>query len=106
MAMLLKTTGELVAVTPADGVAFTLAEMQRLVGDHIEIMRAPGTPLIREWVDDDEPRWLVVNEDGKHLQLPKNMMATYLYHAAGGLPEDIVLGDVVLGTWTEIGGNA
>lgn len=93
MAVLLMTTGVVAEITLAPGQRFTLADLQAYVGGYIEMVRAPGT------------QWLVLNEDGKRLRLPVNAAATLLYHAAGGVPTDMIVGDVLLATWEELGGN-
>lgn len=94
MALLLKASGETVDFLPGNRRVFTLSELQTAVGGYIEMVRAP--------VDGE---WLVVNEDGKRLALPINVKATRLLHLAGGHPDDVVVGDVILGTHTEFGGN-
>jgi hypothetical protein len=94
VALLFKASGRIIPVRPARGEAFTLTELQGFVGGYIEVVRGP-------WAD----RYLVLNEDGKRLDLPVNFGATILYHEAGGLRDDLVLGDVLLGSWKEIGGR-
>jgi hypothetical protein len=90
MAQLLKAAGGVEAIRPANGRTFVLAELQAFVGGYIEVVRAL------------DGRWLVINEDGKRLELPPNANATELYREAGGVPWDVVVGDVVLLTWEEM----
>lgn len=96
MATLIKASGPPVYIAPANGIGFSLAELQALVGGYIEIVRAPYV------VGQETALYLVVNEDGKRLELPPNPVATVLYHQAGGRPDDIVVGDVVLATLAEL----
>ena len=95
MAFLLKPTGEIVPITPANGAAFTLAELQGFVGGYIEIVRAP--PL------NGQPFRYVINEDGKRLNLPDNALATLGYWYAGGSVADWIVGNVVAATFEELG---
>ena len=90
MAGLLRATGEVITLQPA-GRTFTLKELQGLVGGYIECV----TLL--------DGRRMVLNEDGKRLQLPLNEAATHLLHVAGGALDDFVVGDVLLATRAELG---
>jgi hypothetical protein len=101
MALLLKASGAIVDLIPGNRRVFTLPELQTAVGGYIELVRAPEG--LRD-VDGD-PMWLVINEDGKRFQLAINTCATVLYHRAGGRPDDVVVGDVILGTHAELGGG-
>jgi hypothetical protein len=93
MAFLLRAIGGVEEVHPAHGrPMFSLKELQAFVGGSIEVVRT----VERAW-------WLVLNEDGKALDLPRNARATVLYHEAGGLPSDVVVGDVVLANSVEMG---
>jgi hypothetical protein len=91
MAWLLKAAGGVDKVLPANGRAFSLAELQAVVGGYIEVVRAL------------DGMWLVLNEDGKRLELPRNDLATGTYIAAGGVPWDVIVGDVLLADSVEIG---
>lgn len=79
-------------VTPT-GASFTLPELQALVGGYIEVV-----PL-------HDGRYLVCNEDGKRLRLPANWAATLALHAAGGMPDDVVVGDALIATQQELNGD-
>jgi hypothetical protein len=92
MAYLLRAIGGVEEIHPAHGrPMFSLQELQAFVGGYIEVVRAL------------DGMWLVLNEDGKGLGLPANDLATGTYWAAGGVPRDVVVGDVVLATSVEIG---
>ena len=97
MARLIKTTGDIVDVEPAQGPAFSLAELQAFVGGYIEAIRGShefGPSL--DW-------WMILNEDGKRLELPINVWATLILHTLGGASDDYVVGDVLLATGRECG---
>jgi len=75
-AMLIKSDGTTVAVSPSNGTDFALSEVQKLVGGYVELVRiGPG-------------RIMLINEDGLSLGLPTNAKASKLF------PPKIV-GDVV-----------
>jgi hypothetical protein len=93
MAMLLKAAGGVEEIRPANGRTFVLAELQAFVGGYIEVVRAHNG------------QWLVLNEDGKRLELAPNANATELLHEAGGVPWDVVVGDVLLADSVEIGAH-
>ena len=99
MALYLRARGDILDLRPdaGAGAAFTLAELQQLVGGYIEVVRAPTGPAITE------PVWMVLNEDGKRLRLPINELATAILYE--GALVDYVVGDVLLATWAEIGGG-
>jgi hypothetical protein len=91
MALLLKASGDVEEIRPAHGRTFVLDELQALVGGFIEVVRTV------------DGRWLVINEDGKRRELARNLQATALYHQAGGIPWDVVVGDVLLADAVEMG---
>ena len=70
----------------ATGKAFTLEELQRAVGGYIELVRLR------------DGRQMYCDEDAKRKapSLAINDRATALFHAAGGVPWDVVLGPVVI----------
>ena len=79
---------------PIDGGAsFTLLELQLIVGGYIEA------------VPTHDGRVMVCNEDGKRLNLPVNHAATLILHVAGGMPDDFVVGNVLIATKEELGGD-
>ena len=67
------------AVLPENGTDFSLGELNKIVGGHIEVV----------WIDDDHI--MVLNEEGKLNGLPFNMAATLLYNN----PNDYIVGDVL-----------
>lgn len=89
MAILIPAAGETREVQPADGVTFTIHELQGFVGGYIEAVR----------VGDD---YLFLNEEGKLKQLPVNRAATVL---TLGLiaADDYIVGDCVLCSPLEAG---
>ena len=91
MATLLSADGSTRTVTPATGKAFTLIELQTIVGGYIET------------VGMRDGRVLVLNEDGKNLGLPNNPLATRVLHDAGGAPGDHIVGEAVVATRQELG---
>jgi hypothetical protein len=89
---------------PKHGAAFTLAELQTAVGGYIEAIRMPREFWITDlWRGPKEQVWLVMNEDGKRLELPPNPIGTHLLRMAGGIPGDVVVGTIVVATHTEVG---
>jgi hypothetical protein len=89
----MNTDGTRIAVAPSRGPAFSLAELQAVVGGYIEAVRL------------QDGSWMFVNEDGKRLQLPLNRSATLLAQTWGFLPPwDQIVGDVIVMTTLEAGG--
>ena len=90
MAIVLHSDGTQTTVTPASPPAFSLHELQAMVGGWIEIVSLP------------DGRILVIDEEGKLNGYPRNEQATRL--AAGRLfPGDYIAGPAVLVTLAEIG---
>lgn len=82
-AILYKTNGEKISVTPHDGERFSLGELQAFVGGYIEMLPLPGSDRV-----------MIVNEEGKLKDLPDNLLETALMQ--GFLrPGDDIVGDVV-----------
>ena len=94
MALLIHPFGALRRVTPANGQAWTLRELQAFVGGYIEQVRVRGCR-----------RYMLLNEDGKYRSLPLNMRASTLLWNAGGRRHDVVVGTVVLVTHREMEGE-
>jgi hypothetical protein len=91
MATLIPAHGEIRELVPANGRAFTLAELQAIVGGYIEAIGVP------------DGRLMFLNEDGKRLQLPINNEATArVRHRL--MPGDVIVGDVILCTRRESNG--
>jgi hypothetical protein len=84
MATRLNADGTIVEVAPA-GAAFTLTELQTIVGGYIEFLYF------------DDGRLLCVNEDGKRLRLPVNRSASSLAWQHTGIAKwDVIAGDALL----------
>lgn len=84
MAILYKTDGTEEMIAPKSGKQFTLAEMQTAVGGYIEPIYLP------------DGRVLLINEDGKYLNLPPNKLATFHGSMAGIADNDFVVGPALL----------
>jgi hypothetical protein len=94
MATLIPAQGDPRQIAPASGRAFTLIELQTLVGGYIEGLRV------------DAQRWMFINEDGKRERLPINELATLFLYGLGRLPrDDYIVGDAVLCSLEEAGGD-
>jgi len=102
MATLIPAVGVPRFVEPANGGAFTLAELQAFVGGYIELLRVPLTLLTHDGGDPWRPLVLFCNEDGKRLRLPVNRFATSLMRPVLR-PDDVLVGDVLLCTPGEAG---
>ena len=88
MATLIKSTGEELTVSPAKGKYFTLKELQNYVGGYFETLPVATTQL------------MVVNEEGKLINLPINKRATDI--ALENCILDIIVGDVLICLTNEI----
>lgn len=76
-ARIIKTTGAIVEVGPANGKHFQLEELQAIVGGYIEVVRLPDGQL------------MFANEDGLSQGLPFNSLASSYYRAK-------IVGDVLI----------
>ena len=74
-------------VAPANGIYFTLEELQGYVGGRIEILHLEA--------DDLEDRLLVVHEEGKLISLHFNLPATLIWIMYYG-ETDFVSGDALI----------
>jgi hypothetical protein len=99
MATVIPTAGEPRFVNPANGFAFTLAELQTIVGGYLEALRVP-LPLAG-----DGPLWMFLNEDGKRLGLAVNRFATVIMSSVLG-GGDVIVGDVIVCDAREAGEEA
>ena len=92
MATRINVNGTRVAVAPINGTSFSLPELHEVVGGYIEAF------YLRDGLI------MMLNEDGKRLGLAINRTAT-LIADANGLPADnVIVGDVIIGTRREFGG--
>lgn len=84
MAFILKTNGETEQLDNNK-----LATMQKAVGGNIELLHTiEGNPMF-------------VNEDGKKLDLSPNIIATELWAGHNDHPDEMILGNVVIGKEAE-----
>jgi len=83
MAKIIKTNGEQIEVTPKNGKDFKLEELQEIVGGYIEVVWFPNDKI------------MVINEEGKLLNLPINETATKIYFDAFSY-NDVIVGDVLI----------
>ena len=88
MATLIKSNGTEIEVHPT-GKCFSLEELQSFVGGYIEFVAI------------DKEFYMIVNEEGKLMCLPKNEKATRLYHRVR-YTEDVIVGDVLVCNNTEV----
>lgn len=92
MAQLIKADGETRLVAPKNGRYFELDELQELVDGFIENVYLSDGSI------------MVINEDGKALGFPINKKATDMADDVI-LPWDVIVGDAVVGTYKEMGGD-
>lgn len=88
MATLIKSTGEEISISPASGKHYKLKELQQFVGGYIETLPVAKTQL------------MIVNEEGKFLNLPINKRATEI--ALENCILDVIVGDVLICLTNEI----
>lgn len=86
----IKTDGAIECVSPRNGRAFELDELNKFVGGHFEVIRTAGN------ID----ALLVVNEDGYMLRLPFNRVATKLLKETGRAGD--IVGNCLLCLSTQI----
>ena len=79
MARVLKVSGDVKRVEPANGTDFSLEELKEFVDGYIEIIQLPNNEI------------MVINENGKVVDLPFNELATNIYQ------ELIYKGDYIAG---------
>lgn len=82
MAYIYKSNGEVIETSPKNGKDFSLKELKDIVGGHIEVVN----------LGDD---YMVVNEEGKLLDLPLNLSATRIYQHFTRIG-DYIVGDVLI----------
>lgn len=94
MAILIRNNGATEILRPINGEVFELKQLQSIVEGYIECVAL------------DHDRIMIMNEDGKYLPALRNRYnekASILLRAAGGLPDDFVVGDVLIVTKKEMG---
>jgi hypothetical protein len=96
MALLIRPGGQQPEeVFPLNNKTFTLSEIQTLIGGYMEAYRLPNDV------------WLILNEDGKRLNLEPNIHATVLFNGVylnSIVIQDVVVGIALLGTTEEMNG--
>lgn len=90
MAVVIKTDGTMDALYPKNNKVFTLEEQKSVVGGYIEIVQ-----LTEDYL-------MVINEEGRLLNLPINVIATRVYRASRNT-EDFIVGNVLICSNKEIG---
>lgn len=83
MAIVIKTDGTKDALQPKNNKDFTLEELKSVVGGYIEIVQ-----LTEDYL-------MVINEEGKLLDLPINVIATRVYRASRNT-DDFIVGNVLI----------
>lgn len=83
MAEIIKTDGTRHTTVPANGEYFTLEEMQAAVGELVEIIEL------------DDKQSMILNEEGKMLDLEYNEVADDIFHRHFST-FDYIVGDVLL----------
>lgn len=82
MAYIYKTNGDIIETSPKNGNDFSLKELKEIVGGYIEIV-------------DLDDAYMVINEEGKLLNLPFNIKATRIYQHFTRI-DDYIVGDVLI----------
>lgn len=83
MAEIIKANGERESIEPKNGKDFKLDELREIVNGWVEVVWLPNDKI------------MIVNEDGKLLDLPINQEATTIYQKTFGF-NDMIVGDVLL----------
>lgn len=86
-ALLIKSDGEKISITPENGDYFTLKELQNHVGGYIEMLLT------------NDNKTMIVNEEGILKSLDVNSEASKL------IEEKLIVGDVVVCDWSMIQGR-
>lgn len=89
MATLIRATGEQMTVKTASGGKFTLEELQGFVSGFIER------------IDLQNGKAMYINEDGKAMQMKRNIEATVCFQQRGCLQGDYIAGDAVILDYSE-----
>lgn len=87
----IKADGTVVDVKPSKNKQFKLLELQGMVNGMIELINLSKHKV-----------YMVINEEGKLLDLPINARATVLFDEEFGKNADYIVGDVVLIQYNEI----
>lgn len=98
MAILIKTDGTEEEVKPKNGKDFKLKEIYKLVGNGCDMIQAIYLADYRTMFMDEESKIRPVQGASQTL----NEKATKLLLAAGGIPWDVVLGNVLICSKEEV----
>jgi hypothetical protein len=82
-AKIYKADGSIIDVKPNNGTDFSLEELQEIVGGFIEIVSLMDNEI------------MLINEEGKLIDLPFNETATQMYQEVDGF-YDYIAGDVLV----------
>lgn len=82
-AKIYKADGSIIDVKPNNGTDFSLEELQEIVGGYIEVVGLMDNEI------------MVINEEGKLIDLPFNETATQMYQEVDGF-YDYIAGDVLV----------
>lgn len=96
MAIKITTDKKVTRVRPKNKV-FTLDELQKQVGGYIELLPLKSVPEFKL-----QDAVMVMNEEGKLLDLPMNQMATDLLTRNYPKSTDVIVGDVLICKGKEI----
>ena len=78
-----KTNGEVIETSPKNGTNYTLDELKEIVGGYIEIIHLTNNKI------------MLINDEGKLINLPHNENATILYRLCLDTT-DFIVGDVLV----------
>lgn len=78
-----KTNGEVIETSPKNGTNYTLEELKEIVGGYIEIIHLTNNKI------------MVINDEGKLINLPHNENATTLYRICL-CTIDFIVGDALV----------
>lgn len=84
MSEIIRINGQHQEVSPQDGACFSLDELQSIVGGMIELVALNDTET------------MVVNEEGKLLNMPYNFEATRIFKNNYPDIEEFIVGDVLI----------
>ncbi len=91
MAKIYKANGEVLDIEPKNGKNFELKESQAIVGGLIEVIE----------LDDPEMSLMVINEEGKLMDLDLNEKATAIFRK-NYITSDYIVGDAIICKSSEI----
>ena len=78
-----KTNGEVIETSPKNGTNYTLDELREIVGGYIDIRYLTDNKI------------MVINDEGKLINLPHNENATILFRLCINTT-DLIVGDVLV----------